>query len=259
MADRQDALDAPEPREFTARSNAGRSLCSEARRPDRPFDIDELDQLNETFERLAPQEIIRWAAEAFGTDVVATASFGDVTLPHLVATSAAPGRLPIEVAFLDTQYHFAETLWLVERLQATTPMRLITVRPIADVVRDDLWATNVEQCCAVRKVEPLRRALSNRRAWITGLRRDDSPERANAPIVSWDQKFGVVKINPIATWTDTEVDIYRAMNDLPEHPLVAKGFPSIGCWPCTSPVRDGDDVRAGRWAGKAKTECGLHA
>lgn len=224
-----------------------------------PFDIEQLEQLNATFEHLSPQEIVRWAAAEFGDDVVATASFGDVTLPHLVATNPASGRASVEVAFLDTQYHFAETLWLVERLQAMSPLRLLTVRPTDDVIRDDLWATNVEQCCAVRKVEPLRRALTNRRAWITGLRRDDSPGRAKAPIVSWDEKFGVVKINPIATWTDTEVDLYRAMNDLPEHPLVAKGFPSIGCWPCTSPVREGDDVRSGRWQGNAKTECGLHA
>jgi phosphoadenosine phosphosulfate reductase len=138
-------------------------------------------------------------------------------------------------------------------------LNLLVVHPLPHVVPDNLWQTDVEGCCQVRKVEPLQRALADKAAWITGVRRVDAPTRANAPIVSWDPGRGLVKINPLATWSDETLATYEAMNDLPRNPLVERGYASIGCWPCTKPVAPGEDRRAGRWAGKGKLECGLHA
>jgi phosphoadenosine phosphosulfate reductase len=123
---------------------------------------------------------------------------------------------------------------------------------------DDLWQIDTDECCAMRKVEPLARALQGKEAWITGLRRSETPSRANAPIVGLDVGRGIVKVNPLATWTDLDMESYRRDHELPEHPLVAHGYPSIGCWPCTNPVRPGDDPRSGRWSATGKTECGLH-
>ena len=128
--------------------------------------------------------------------------------------------------------------------------------PVPDVERD-VWQNDTDACCAARKVEPLQRTLAGKQAWITGLRRADAPTRANTPVVHDDLLRGVVKINPIATWSDDDVATYVAMNDLPIHPLTDRGYPSIGCWPCTRPA-DASDPRAGRWAGSGKTECGLH-
>jgi len=159
---------------------------------------------------------------------------------------------------LDTQYLFAETWWLAEQMQQRFGIRLRVVEPLPEIVRDNLWQTDVEGCCAVRKVEPLNRALEGKRAWITGLRRSDGPTRANTPVVSYDINRNLVKINPLATWTDDDVALYAEINDLPTNPLTERGYPSIGCWPCTRPVADGEDKRGGRWAGNTKTECGLH-
>lgn len=217
----------------------------------------ELAERSTSFESSWAGDIVRWAAETYGAGLVATASFEDAVLPHLVAT-AAPGT---EVAFLDTQYHFAETWWLVEEVRVGLGERLnLTIeRPLPDVRPDNLWQQDVEACCARRKVEPLQRVLGKHTAWITGIRRVDGPTRADAPIVSWDERFEVVKINPLATWSDEDLRTYVSVNELPQHPLRDKGdYPSIGCWPCTRPVAPGEDRRAGRWAGSAKTECGLH-
>ncbi|MEZ5234726.1 MAG: phosphoadenylyl-sulfate reductase [Acidimicrobiia bacterium] len=203
-----------------------------------------------------PAEVVAWAAERFGDGLVATASFEDAALAHLVAVNA-PGT---EIAFLDTQYHFAETFWLVDKLRERLGerFRLQVVRPAAGVVPDDRWQHDVEGCCAVRKVEPLQRAIAGRTAWITGIRRVDGPTRADAPVLSWDERWGLVKINPIVAWDDDDLAGYLLAHDLPRHPLADRGYPSIGCWPCTRPVAAGEDRRAGRWAGSQKTECGLH-
>ena len=131
------------------------------------------------------------------------------------------------------------------------------IRDRPDVPRDDLWRTDTDACCAVRKVAQLDAALAGKEAWLSGLRRDDSPDRADTPVVQRDGR-GLVNVNPIVTWTDDDVALYIELHDVPVNPLVARGYPSVGCWPCTQAVAEGDDKRAGRWAGSAKTECGLH-
>ena len=216
-------------------------------------DLAELAEVSARLETAPAGAAVRWAFDRFGDDLVHAASFQDAVLID-VAEKAAPG---IEVVFLDTQYHFAETLWFVEEVRRRYDLNLRVVSPLVDP--DNRWQTDVEACCGVRKVEPLARALAGKAAWITGLRRVDAPTRANAPIVSWDAARSMVKVNPLASWTDADVAGYIADHGLPVNPLAERGYPSIGCWPCTRPVAPGEDPRAGRWSGKNKTECGLHA
>jgi phosphoadenosine phosphosulfate reductase len=203
-------------------------------------------------ERSTPHEILHWAGATFGDDLVVTASFGDAVLAHL-ANSVLPG---VDIVLLDTGYLFAETEWYADDLRRRYGLNLRTVHPLPDIERD-VWQTDTDACCAARKVEPLQRALAGKRAWVTGLRRAESPLRAKTPVVHDDLLRAVTKINPIATWSDDDVATYNAMHELPAHPLTDRGYPSIGCWPCTRPA-NGDDPRAGRWAGTSKTECGLH-
>jgi phosphoadenosine phosphosulfate reductase len=197
--------------------------------------------------------IMQWAHAIHGERLCVTASFGDATLVH-VANVAVPG---IEITLLDTGYLFAETEWFADDLRARFGLNVRVMYPAADL-EPNVWQTDTQACCAARKVEPMNRALAGRDAWVTGLRRSDSPARRTTPIVHQDLLKGVVKINPLAAWTDADVASYAAEHRLPEHPLADRGYPSIGCWPCTQPVRDGDDARSGRWAGSDKTECGLH-
>ena len=197
--------------------------------------------------------ILRWAGATFGDQLVVTASFGDAVMPHL-ANSVLPG---VDIVLLDTGYLFAETEWFADDLRRRYGLNLRTVHPLPDAERD-VWLTDTDACCAARKVEPMERALRGKAAWATGLRRSDSPIRATTPEVHEDLLRGVVKVNPIAAWTDDDVATYIAVHELPEHPLADRGYPSIGCWPCTRPATS-DDPRSGRWAGSAKTECGLHA
>ncbi|MGD9702711.1 MAG: phosphoadenylyl-sulfate reductase [Acidimicrobiia bacterium] len=217
----------------------------------------ELMELNDAARELEgahPSEIVRWAHERHGDGLVVTSSFGDAILAHVVA-SAVPG---IEIVLLDTQYLFAETLWYAEQLRRRFDVNLRVVRPDESLAVDDLWQTDTTACCRVRKVEPLERLLADRSAWVTGLRRSDSPSRRSTPVVSWDIGRSVVKVNPLAALTDDEVALYTQLFDLPSNPLTERGYPSIGCWPCTQPADPGEDARAGRWAGSVKTECGLH-
>jgi len=216
--------------------------------------LDELTAVSASFEQAHPRDVIRWSHDRVGDGLVVTCSFEDAVLAH-VANDAVPG---IEIALLDTQYLFAETWWLAETLTKHHGLNLTVVSPAPDVVRDDLWQTNVEGCCALRKVEPLNRVLSGRSGWVTGVRRVDGPTRATAPIVTWDITRELVKLNPLATWTDDDMVLYQQLHDLPVNPLSQRGYSSIGCWPCTRPVAPGEDKRAGRWAGQGKTECGLH-
>ena len=203
-----------------------------------------------------PADTLGWAAEQYGTaELVVTASFEDAVLVHIAAT-AVPG---IDIVLLDTQYLFAETKWLADELIKRLDLNLRVVHPLPDVVPDNLWQTNVEGCCAVRKVEPLQRAIAGKSAWITGVRRADGPTRANTPIVSLDIGRNIVKINPLAGFSDEDMLLYAQLHDLPANPLTERGYPSIGCWPCTRAVAPGEDRRGGRWSGNAKTECGLHA
>jgi phosphoadenosine phosphosulfate reductase len=196
-----------------------------------------------------PQEIVRWALDRFGRRLVLTASFADTTLID-IATSVDPD---IEVAFLDTGFHFAETLNTVRRAMQRYSLNLTVLRPAADAA--DVWAHGSSACCDARKVLPLERYLtSNADAWLSGLRRADDPGRADAPIVSLDKR-GLVKVNPMAAMTDDEYERYVDERDVLVNTLQLDGYASIGCWPCTEPSTDG---RAGRWAGSGKTECGLH-
>jgi phosphoadenosine phosphosulfate reductase len=208
-----------------------------------------------TLETSHPAEVVRWAAEQYGVDgLVVTASFEDAVLVHVAAT-AVPG---IEIVLLDTQYLFAETEWFAEQLRQRLDLNLRVVRPLADVQPDNLWQTDTAACCNVRKVEPLQRAIAGRRAWLTGVRRVDGPTRATTPVAAYDVGRGLVKVNPLATFTDDDMALYEQLYELPRNPLTDRGYPSIGCWPCTRPVAPGEDKRAGRWAGSEKTECGLH-
>lgn len=216
----------------------------------------ELSAVSDGFELAAPSAVIAWAVEHYasadGDDVTVACSFEDAVLVDL-AVSVKPD---IEILFLDTQYHFAETLWYVEELRQRYNLNLRVMSPLVEP--DNRWQRDVPSCCGVRKVEPLNRALEGKRAWITGLKRVDAPTRANAPIVSWDEARGLVKVNPLATWTPLDLAVYASERQLPANPLIERGYASIGCWPCTKTVAPGADPRAGRWAGLDKTECGLH-
>jgi phosphoadenosine phosphosulfate reductase len=206
-----------------------------------------------TLEGEHPADVLRWAAAQFGAEgLVVTASFEDAVLVHVAAT-AVPD---VEIVLLDTQYLFAETKWFVDELTRRLDLNLRIEHP--DVQPDNLWQTDTAACCDVRKVQPLARAIAGKRAWITGVRRADGPTRANVPVASYDIGRGLVKINPLATYTDDDMLLYERLHDLPRNPLSERGYPSIGCWPCTRPVAPGEDKRAGRWAGSDKTECGLH-
>ncbi len=220
--------------------------------PRSDIDLEELARVSKELERKPASAAVRWAWERFGTGILVAASFQDSVLID-VAVREVPD---IEVVFLDTQYHFAETLWYVEKMRERYELNLTVMQPLAEP--DDLWQIDQNECCAIRKVEPLARALAGREAWMTGLRRSEAATRTNSPIVHLDLGRGVVKVNPLATWTDLDVSGYIADHALDEHPLKHRGYPSIGCWPCTRPVRDGEDPRSGRWAGTGKTECGLH-
>ena len=217
-------------------------------------DLMEIHRASTELADAPPTQILRWAAERYGHDLVVTASFGDATLVHLAAT-AIPG---VEIVLIDTGYLFAETLWYAERLRSQLDVNLTIITPRLQESDADRWQHDPDGCCGVRKVEPLNRALQGRAAWASGLRRSDSAARANAPVVSYDLQRRITKINALASMSDDDVETYHRVHGLPHHPLTDRGYPSIGCWPCTRPVSPGDDPRAGRWAGTDKTECGLH-
>ncbi len=211
---------------------------------------------------LAPAEdIIEWAVATFGERFAITSSMGDAVLAHLAST-VAPG---IDVVFLDTGYHFAETIGTRDAVEATLAVNLITITPVQTVGEQDathgkdLFATDPDLCCALRKVRPLATSLDGYDAWATGLRRAETHHRVIAPVIGWDAKKGKVKVSPIARWSDEEVERYVTENHVLVNPLVQDGYPSIGCWPCTRRVAPGEDPRSGRWAGTAKTECGIHS
>lgn len=212
----------------------------------------EVAELNREFESAHPSEILAWAHKRFGDRLVITSSFGDCVLAHL-AWSTIPGA---EVVMLDTGYLFAETHWYAHYAAEMFDGRVRIVAP--DAPPDNLWLDDTDACCAARKVAPLDRLLADHSAWVTGVRRDDAPTRAAAPIIANDLLRNAVKVNPIATWTDLDVDAYTIEHCLPVNPLAGRGFTSIGCWPCTRAPRPDGDLRSGRWVGSTKTECGLH-
>jgi phosphoadenosine phosphosulfate reductase len=206
------------------------------------------------------REILAWTHETFGPAWCVTSSMEDAVVAHL-ASSVAPG---VDVVFLDTGYHFPETIGTRDAVAAVYDVNVITVHPQLTVLQQDakygaaLHDRDPDACCAMRKVAPLESALANYRAWATGLRRDDSPARANTPVVSWDARRQKVKVAPIARWTQDDVDAYVIEHGVLTNPLLTDGYASIGCEPCTRRVAPGEDARAGRWAGSGKTECGIH-
>ena len=204
--------------------------------------------------------VLRWAGETFGDDFAVTSSMADGLLSHL-ASRAVPG---VNVVFLDTGYHFAETIGTRDWVSGVMPITLVNVLPEQTVAEQDaeygaqLHDRDPDLCCSLRKVQPLAKALAGYAAWGSGVRRDESVTRADTRLVDWDAKRGMVKVNPLAAWTQEHVDAYIAEHQVPVNPLQEIGYASIGCAPCTRPVAPGEDPRAGRWAGRGKTECGLH-
>jgi phosphoadenosine phosphosulfate reductase len=209
----------------------------------------------------APAEaVIEWAVEQFGERFCVTSSMADGVVAHL-ASRVAPG---IEVVFLDTGLHFPQTLRVRDEVAATMPVRVLSITPVQTVGQQDgehgprLFARDPDACCALRKVEPLERALAGYDAWATGVRRGETAARATAREVDFDGSRGKIKVSPIVRWTDADVAAYIERYDVPVNELFSQGYGSIGCWPCTRKVKPGEDPRAGRWAMFDKTECGLH-
>ncbi|WP_082104375.1 phosphoadenylyl-sulfate reductase [Demequina soli] len=217
-------------------------------------------EVNARLETASAAHIADWAVATFGRDLTIAASMQDTILPHMFGTRLAG----VDVLFLETGYHFAETLATRDAAAAAFDITIVNVEPEQSVAEQDathgkdLFARDPGLCCSLRKVEPLKRALGGYRAWVTGARRVDAATRSEMPVVSWDARHGLVKINPLAFWDDAAVEAYQEANGLPRNPLVAQGFLSIGCQPCTRAVAPGEDARAGRWSGTGKTECGIH-
>ncbi|MDE0572380.1 phosphoadenylyl-sulfate reductase [Demequina sp. B12] len=216
--------------------------------------------VNGRLENASAAHIADWAVATFGKNLIVASSMQDTILPHMFGT-----RLEgVDILFLETGYHFPETIATRDEAARRFPITVVnaeselSIDEQAQKYGKDLFRTDPNLCCQLRKVEPLRRALSNYDAWVTGVRRVDAATRSEMPVVSWDAKHGLVKINPLALWDDDTVEQYQVTHDLPRNPLVADGYPSIGCAPCTRKVAPGEDPRAGRWAGQNKTECGLH-
>ncbi|MGH3751575.1 MAG: phosphoadenylyl-sulfate reductase [Pseudonocardiaceae bacterium] len=205
-------------------------------------------------------EIVRWAARSFGARFAVASSMQDAVLVHLVS-QVAPG---VDVLFLDTGYHFAETLGTRDAVASTYDVNLITLTPRHTVAEQDasygpvLHDRDPDRCCGLRKVAPLDRALTRYDAWATGLRQAEAPTRAGTPVVAYDARRGKVQVAPIAAWSDQDVEDYIAAHGILTNPLVTLGYRSIGCAPCTRAVAAGEGPRAGRWAGSVKTECGIH-
>ncbi|WP_312854887.1 phosphoadenylyl-sulfate reductase [Agromyces agglutinans] len=207
-------------------------------------------------------EVVAWVAANFSTDAAAVAcSMADAVLPHVVAQSL-PG---VDVLFLDTGYHFAKTYETRDLVAAALDVRIVDVRPEQTVAEQDaqlgaeLFSRDPNLCCARRKVEPLQRSLGGYELWFTGVRRDEAPTRTNTPLVQWDERNGLVKVNPLAAWSFDDLLDYAGAFGVPVNDLLGQGYPSIGCEPCTKRVAPGEDPRSGRWAGLGKTECGLHS
>jgi phosphoadenylyl-sulfate reductase (thioredoxin) len=220
---------------------------------------EELARLAEALEGKPPAEILAAVAPRFPGRIALANSFGaeDCVLVDVIARA----RLPVDVFTIDTGFLFAETYALWTRLEERYGLRFRALKADAPSFEPGLappWERDPDACCGLRKVGPLRAALSGLDAWVTGIRRDQTPERASAKVVEWDARFGLVKVNPLAAWTSADVAEHVSRHEVPTNPLHAQGYLSIGCAPCTSPVKPGEDPRAGRWRGQEKKECGLH-
>jgi phosphoadenosine phosphosulfate reductase len=206
-------------------------------------------------------DLLAWTDANFGGNYVVASNMQDAVLVDLAA-KVRPG---VDVLFLDTGYHFVETIGTRDAFEAVYDINVVNVTPENSVAKQDelygkdLFAREPNECCRMRKVEPLGKALRPYIAWVTGIRRVEAPTRANAPLITFDEAFGLVKVNPIAAWSDDDMQRYIDEHGILVNPLVYEGYPSIGCAPCTAKVAEGADPRSGRWQGTAKTECGLHS
>jgi len=213
-------------------------------------------------ESASAQEIVKWGAEQFPGKLTFATSLGieDCVVTDMIAREG----LSIELFTLDTGLLFQESYALWQQIEGKYGVKIVpvipehTVEEQAQAEGPELWTRDPDRCCDLRKMQPLSKRLSGFDAWITAIRRDQTPERANAPVVGWDGRFGLVKINPLVRWTSDDVRAYVREHDVPYNPLHDRNYPSIGCVPCTSPVMPGEDPRSGRWRGNEKTECGLH-
>ncbi len=239
-------------------------MTTEVRQKARPTD-ESLKALSASFESKSPQDVLAHALKQYGSDIVLACSFGaeDVVLLDMIQKIAPRTKL----FYLDTDFLFKETHEVKDRLIAKYGLKPEQVLQVKSLLTPDqqaaqhgeaLWTRNPDQCCQLRKIEPLARILSGYAAWITGIRRDQAPTRANAGLVEWDQKFNLVKFNPLATWKAEDVWAYIKVHEVPYNELHDRHYPSIGCTHCTAPVMPGEDPRSGRWKNFAKTECGLH-
>jgi phosphoadenosine phosphosulfate reductase len=223
----------------------------------------DLSAVNRELADARPQDILRWAVETYGPKLTMATAFGPegCAILHMLAEIDPTVR----VFNLDTGYQFPETLELRDRIAARYGIEVELVRARSSVAEYEsahggpVYRTDPDRCCGDRKLGPLRRAVEGYDAWISAIRADQSSHRAKADVIAWDPKFALVKVNPLLRWTKRDVWAFVVSNDVPYNPLHDQGYPSIGCWPCTKPVVSGDDERAGRWAGQAKTECGLHS
>jgi phosphoadenosine phosphosulfate reductase len=226
---------------------------------------DELKAISDALEDREPEEILRWAVARYGDRLTMATAFGaeGCVLLAMLAESVPDGR-SVRVFNLETGYQFPETLELRERIRERYGIEVAYVRADETVEAMEkrfggpIYGVSPDECCRIRKIEPLKRAVAGYDAWISAIRRDQTSSRAKAGIVEWDGKFNLVKVNPLANWTKQDVWAYITINEVPYNPLHDRGYPSIGCWPCTRSVQAGEGDREGRWSNFIKLECGLH-
>jgi phosphoadenosine phosphosulfate reductase len=223
---------------------------------------DKVAEVQVNAERWSPQQVLRWAFDLFGNDVAISSAFGAEGMALIDMASRV--RKEFRVFTLDTEFLFPETYSLIDRIEQKYGIKIERVFSLLSPQQQErihgaaLWARDPDQCCNLRKVEPLRRKLSEMKAWITSIRRDQTSFRSGARKIEWDEKFGLVKVNPIADWSSKQVWRYLHQHSVPYNSLHDRNYPSIGCTHCTRAIQPGEDPRAGRWPGTAKTECGLH-
>jgi len=228
---------------------------------DKNWAEDELKEINAAFEGRPPQDVLKWVADNFEASEFALAcSFSECVLVDMLVKIRPDAR----IFYIDTGLLFDETANVIERVcckYGISVERYASSLSLDDMAKDygpELWKSDPDKCCELRKLAVMKEAVSGLKLWITGLRRDESPSRAGAAVVGWDARFGLIKVNPLAAWTKKEIWDYIYKNDVPYNVLLDQGYASIGCRPCTAPVKPGEDERAGRWAGCTKIECGLH-
>ena len=227
--------------------------------------LDELNLISANLEKSSPEEILQWAVQKYGSKLAFATAFGVEGCVLIAMLAEIDPERKVRVFNLETGYQFKETLELRETIKKRYGIEVEYVRSnesVAEMERrfgGPIYGTSPDVCCSIRKVEPLKMALRGQDAWFSAIRRDQTPDRAASNIVQWDSKFNLVKIAPLANWTKGDVWAYATINEVPYNPLHDKGFPSIGCFPCTRAVAPGEDDRSGRWSTFAKLECGLHS